>query len=96
MTDPLKYLFLFFVLIYQLCAQVPVAESQAESGEPIPVAQGEEAQVASGFGSGIFSDPEELANIDGLNEPMERLKLRDHDANMILDAIQMLTDRQNM
>ncbi len=93
MTDPLKYLFLFFVLIYQLCAQVPVSESQAESGEPIPVAQGEEAQVASGFGSGIFSDPEELANIDGLNEPMERLKLRDHDANMILDAIQMLTDR---
>ena len=54
MTDPLKYLFLFFVFIYQLCAQVPVAESRAESGEPIPVAQGEEAQVANGFGSGSF------------------------------------------
>ena len=47
----------------------------------------------AGLGSGIFSDPEELANIEGLEDPMERLKIRDHDANMVLDAIQMITGR---
>ena len=46
--------------------------------------------------SGTFSpltDPEELLLIEGLDEPMERLKLRDQDTNMILDMIQMITGR---
>ena len=32
---------------------------------------------------GFLSDPDELALIEGLDEPMERLKLRDQDTNMI-------------
>ncbi|MEC8420698.1 MAG: hypothetical protein VXZ32_06205 [Verrucomicrobiota bacterium] len=40
-----------------------------------------------------LSDPEELLLIEGLDEPMERLKLRDQDTNMILDMIQMITGR---
>ena len=40
-----------------------------------------------------LTDPEELLLIEGLDEPMERLKLRDQDTNMILDMIQMITGR---
>ena len=42
---------------------------------------------------GFLSDPEELALIEGLDEPMERLKLRDQDTNMILDMLQLITGR---
>ena len=47
------------------------------------------------FDSGFspLTDPEELLLIEGLDEPMERLKLRDQDTNMILDMIQMITGR---
>ena len=40
-----------------------------------------------------LTDPEELQLIDGLDEPMERLRLRDQDTNMILDMIQLITSR---
>ena len=40
-----------------------------------------------------LTDPEELLLIDGLDEPMERLRLRDQDTNMILDMIQLITNR---
>ena len=36
---------------------------------------------------GIFS------GVPNLNEPLERVRLRDHDANMILDMIQRITER---
>ena len=39
---------------------------------------------------GLLSDPDELALIEGLDEPMERLKLQDQDTNMILDMLQPL------
>ena len=90
MIKTLKYFSLFFALLILLSAQVPVPEvtpsldaldEQSETLEP------------AGLGAGIFSDPEELANIEGLEDPMERLKIRDHDANMVLDAIQMITGR---
>ena len=41
----------------------------------------------------FLSDPEELALIEGLDEPMERLRLRDQDTNMILDMLQLITGR---
>jgi len=71
-------------------AQVPAGEANNQGLPASDVSQGIEA---SSFSGGIFSDPEELANIEGLDDPMERLKIRDHDANMVLDAIQMFTGR---
>ena len=41
----------------------------------------------------FLSDREELALIEGLDEPMERLKLRDQGSNMILDMLQLITGR---
>jgi general secretion pathway protein D len=40
-----------------------------------------------------LSDPEELLLIDGLDEEFQVLKIRDQDTNMILDMIQLITDR---
>ena len=42
---------------------------------------------------GIFSDPSEIENIEGLDDPLERVKLRDQDSNLILDMIQTITGR---
>ena len=42
-------------------------------------------QDSISFTGSLLSDPEELALIEGLDEPMERLRLRDQDTNMILD-----------
>ena len=42
---------------------------------------------------GLFSDPMEIELIEGLDDPMERLKIRDHDAHMVLDAIQLITGK---
>lgn len=44
-------------------------------------------------GAGMFADPAELAHIEGLDEPMERLKLRDQDSQMVLEMIQQITGR---
>ena len=45
------------------------------------------------LGLGILSDPAELSMVDGLDEPLERLRLRDQDTNGILDMIQLLTGK---
>ena len=45
------------------------------------------------LGLGVLADPVELRLVDGLEEPLERLRLRDQDTNMILDMIQVLTDK---
>ena len=37
----------------------------------------------------LSSDPDELLAVDGLDDPMDRLRLRDSDTNSILDMIQM-------
>ena len=89
MNKSLHY-FLFFASTLAVPAQVPVSEEPIPSDNPVAQFVSDEQ---GGVGSGIFSDPEELANIEGLEDPMERLKIRDHDANMVLDAIQMITGR---
>ena len=90
MTNYFKFFCFSFSLLSLLSAQVPVSENA-----PINPPPADEAEVAelSGIGPGLFSDPDELATIDGLDEPLERLKIRDHDSNMVLDAIQMFTGR---
>ena len=50
-------------------------------------------QDSISFTGSLLSDPEELALIEGLDEPMERLRLRDQDTNMILDMLQLITGR---
>ena len=45
------------------------------------------------LGLGVLADPVELRLVDGLEEPLERLRLRDQDTNMILDMIQVLTNK---
>ena len=90
MIKILKYFSLFFAFLILLSAQVPVPEVTPSLDAPD---EQPETLEPAGLGSGIFSDPEELANIEGLEDPMERLKIRDHDANMVLDAIQMITGR---
>jgi len=89
MNKSLHY-FLFFASTLAVSAQVPVSEEPSPPGDPIAQAVLDEQ---GGAGPSIFSDPEELSNIDGLEDPMERLKIRDDDANMVLDAIQMITGR---
>ena len=44
------------------------------------------------LGLGMLSDPAGLSMVDGLDEPLERLRLRDQDTNGILDMIQLLTE----
>ena len=90
MIKILKYFSLFFAFLILLSAQVPVPEVTPSLDAPD---EQPETLEPAGLGSGIFSDPEELANIEGLEDPMEKLKIRDHDANMVLDAIQMITGR---
>ncbi len=88
----IKLFFTFPILLaipFALLAQVP-AQLEAPSPE---VPSESEAPIASFFPGGILSDPEELALIDGLDDPLERVKIRDHDANMILDLIQTITGR---
>ena len=90
MIKTLKYFSLFFAFLILLSAQVPVPEVTPSLDAPD---EQSETLEPAGLGAGIFSDPEELANIEGLEDPMEKLKIRDHDANMVLDAIQMITGR---
>jgi len=81
---------LCFFFSQHLVAQVPLG-----SAEKVPT-----PSVAPSLQDGVeeiplgnFSDPTELSLIEGLDEPLERLRLRDHDANMILDMIQLITGR---
>ncbi|MDA7823845.1 hypothetical protein N9A58_09685 [Opitutales bacterium] len=90
MIKTLKYFSLFFAFLILLSAQVPVPEVTPSLDAPD---EQSETLEPAGLGAGIFSEPEELANIEGLEDPMEKLKIRDHDANMVLDAIQMITGR---
>lgn len=81
------YLFFFFVFSSGF-AQVPVGSETADSAETNPAGGGGDA-----FEQGIFSDPSEIEMIDGLDDPLERVKLRDQDTNLILDMIQAITGR---
>jgi len=83
-----SFLFLIF-LLSSLLAQVPLSE---EGSPPLVVPAVDPVDDAD-FSFGALTDPEELSTISGLDDPMERLRLRDHDTNMILDMIQMITGR---
>ena len=63
--------------------QVPVDEANIPAAE-VPVETFEDNEFSLGS---FLEDPEELKLIDGLNDPLERLRLRDQDTNMILDMI---------
>ena len=69
--------------------------SSSLSNFPVVPSDSNTEVPSEGFDSGfsLLTDPEELLLIEGLDEPMERLKLRDQDTNMILDMIQMITGR---
>ena len=82
-------LFLLSSLLSNLFPQVPLAE---EDSPPLVVPAVNPVDNAE-FSFGVLTDPEELTTISGLDDPMERLRLRDHDTNMILDMIQMITGR---
>jgi general secretion pathway protein D len=88
---------LFFIGFHvRLFSQVPAGELP---GLPSPPAVEQIIpEVGSdfddlGFGMGALSDPVELSMVDGLDEPLERLRLRDQDTNMILEMIQLLTGK---
>ena len=88
---------LFFIGFHvHLFSQVPAGEVP---GLPIPpVVEQIIPEVGTdfddlGFGMGALSDPVELSMVDGLDEPLERLRLRDQDTNMILEMIQLLTGK---
>ena len=87
----MKYLFFFtfsFFYVSGLLAQVPLGQEQAvEEQNAVAIPQQEDSLSA------IFSDPSEIEMIEGLDEPLERVKLRDQDTNLILDMIQAITGR---
>ena len=77
-------LFLFSVLH----GQVPVGSDSADPLQPAQLPDSVET-----IGGGIFSDPSEIEMIDGLDDPLERVKLRDQDTNLVLDMIQTISGR---
>ncbi len=90
----MKFVFFFLLssslFIFPLLGQVPAEEIPDESP---PVAPTPPSGSAEDLALGILTDPAELSLIEGLDEPLERLRLRDQDSNMILDMIQMITGR---
>jgi general secretion pathway protein D len=86
----LPFLYTFLLLSLPLSAQVPAGEDPEQSP---PVSSLPSTESSPDLSLGILSDPAELSLIDGLDEPLERLRLRDQDSNMILDMIQMITGR---
>ena len=80
----------WFGLFHNLYSQVPVGELP---NVPNPSRDGQLEAELGDFGLGPLADPDELSLVDGLDEPLERLRLRDQDTNMILDMIQLLTDK---
>lgn len=85
-------LFIFLplsILLSSLLSQVPVGE---EDSLPLVIPSVDPSDDKE-FSFGALTDPDELSTISGLDDPMERLRLRDHDTNMILDMIQLITDR---
>ena len=91
-TINLALLTLFLVFSSTL-AQVPLNQADAPPAQNIENPEMNLENDSAPFSLGALSDPEELSLIAGLEDPMERLRLRDHDTNMILDMIQMITGR---
>jgi general secretion pathway protein D len=84
----------YLLLILAVTPFLSFAQVPAELEGQVPDVPNDDPEgQESFFPGGILSDPEELALIDGLDDPLERVKLRDQDANMVLDMIQGITGR---
>ena len=86
-----KLLFSVLLPLYAIWVSAQVPAGQDEAALPQP-GVGANMQADSFVGS-LFSDPSEIENIEGLDEPLERVRLRDQDTNLILDMIQTITGR---
>ncbi len=71
--------------------QVPV-EQLPESPSPLENV-GNQFTTEGEFGLGVLSDPAELSLVDGLDDDLDVLKLRDQDTTGILEMIQIITKR---
>ena len=87
----LLFSFLVNISPYSSIAQVPVDELPDELGvietAEVPLSENGYLEL------GILSDPAELSLVDGLDDELERLRLRDQDTVGILDMIQLITGR---
>ena len=79
-----------WLIPHSVSAQVPATED-AEPPAPVSPVGGLTEDQDLPFSA--LSDPLELSLIEGLDDPLERLRLRDQDTNMILDMIQVITGR---
>ena len=70
--------------------QVPASE---DAQSPVPTAPVGDLSEMEDLPFSALSDPLELSLLEGLDDPLERLRLRDQDTNMILDLIQVITGR---
>ena len=78
-------------LIQLSFGQVPVEElPQAVPSNKVPE---NEIMALDDSRFGVLSDPAELDFVDGLDEELERLRLRDQDTTAILEMIQIITER---
>ena len=82
--------FLLLGFLFEVHGQVPVDDLPAT---PVPSPGSVSQDEFDDLGLGVLADPIELSLVDGLEEPLERLRLRDQDTNMILDMIQLLTNK---
>ena len=82
--------FLLLGFLFEVHGQVPVDDLPAT---PVPSPGSGSQDEFDDLGLGVLADPVELSLVDGLEEPLERLRLRDQDTNMILDMIQLLTNK---
>ena len=85
----LRFLTLFLFFSNFAFSQVPAGQEQLVPGTQSP------SLVTSDdpFVGTLFSDPSELEMVEGLDDPLERVKLRDQDTNLILDMLQSITGR---
>ncbi|MDG0964241.1 MAG: hypothetical protein P8O23_04215, partial [Opitutales bacterium] len=79
------------VLIPLSFGQVPVEE--LPDTVPSNEVPGNEIIPSDDSVFGVLSDPAELDFVDGLDEELERLRLRDQDTTAILEMIQIITER---
>ena len=86
-----SFALLLIGFLFEVHGQVPVNDLPAAPAPSTGLVGAPEE--FDDLGLGVLADPVELRLVDGLEEPLERLRLRDQDTNMILDMIQVLTDK---